>query len=202
MDDSPPPAYSQEYRGPVIDPAVASQSVKGSAPNHSSKRAEGRDALTKRPLPRPPQRDVANLIAAPVSPLRLHKKSQSTAIPSTERSWRPTPADGSTWGAPNPPQFLNREAEHFQSPHHMRSPPPMLAPPEYGRSVPNFPTPNRTNQMSAAPIVDPNAFYNPAVSGHLSRVPIPLPQSRPPRMDARPNQASSNPPQRGHVRWA
>jgi len=212
MDDSPPPAYT------------ASHNPKRTESRNTSKRADGRDTFP-RPLPRLPGGETSSFKTGTVSPLRLHKKSQSTAIPSIERPWKPPSLDGgppnSSWDSavPNPPQFRHREVEFAQSPSSYqkftRSPPPTPNAFEYGRSVGHFPTPapNRgherpllSTQLPRAPAVDPNAFYNPAVSGHLSRPSISHPQVNSAGLGIRPNRPSSNsnnnPSRTGHVRWS
>ncbi|KAJ7179113.1 hypothetical protein C8R46DRAFT_1072497 [Mycena filopes] len=221
MEDSPPPAYSKEYKRPVNslnNPPTASRVGDGSEALNSSKRADGRSST--RPLPRIPQ--PGEILR--VSPLRLHKKSQSAAIPSIERPWKPPSLEGPSnvdrWDPPVPHsvQFRNRETDRPPqrptSPQkYARSPPPTPLPLEYGRNAGHFPVrppPNRGLEMPlhAPPqggAVDPNAFYNPAVSGHLSRSSI---SHLPPRNNTlpnnnRPNQSppNSRPTNGPHVRW-
>lgn len=176
MDDSPPPAYSEEYKRPVADAGAASYNRNGTETPNVSKRAEGRGSFP-RPLPRLPASQLESpSVKGIVSPLRLHKKSQSTAIPSIERPWKPPSLDGASPGnrwdpsVPNPPQFRHREAEFAQHPSsHQKYPPPPAQTPiplAYSRSAAHFPTPptpNRGRDMSfpdsGVPQVDPNSFY-------------------------------------------
>ncbi|KAJ7781214.1 hypothetical protein B0H16DRAFT_1497474 [Mycena metata] len=206
MPDSPPPAYSKEYNN---NPPAASHHNRlgdGTQTLNSSKRADGRGA---RPLPLPP-----SLKTATVSPLRLHKKSQSEAIPSIERPWKPPyPPDRRDRypAAANPPQFRNREADSVLMPQkYLRSPPPTPVPMQFGRTVSHspMPPPNRGGEalhgLPQGGAIDPNAFYNPAVSGHLPRSSISHMPSRnnTPLGNNRPIQAPSSRPSNGpHVRW-
>ncbi|KAJ7047344.1 hypothetical protein C8F04DRAFT_3515 [Mycena alexandri] len=218
MEDLPPPAYSKEYKRPAVNslnhnsPAASHNNRLGDGTQalNSSKRADGRGA---RPLPLPP-----SLKTGTVSPLRLHKKSQSAVIPSIERPWKPPSLEPPNRGVDrwdpagqNPPHFRNREADSAQMPQkYLRSPPPTPAPLQYGRNVGHFPMPppNRGREalhgLPQGGAVDPNAFYNPAVSGHLPRSSI---SHMPPRNNTPldnngpsmpPNSRPSNGP---HVRW-
>ncbi|KAJ6515868.1 hypothetical protein C8R45DRAFT_957881 [Mycena sanguinolenta] len=171
MDDSPPPAYSREYSRPLVNslPLAAAHNPDGTETSrNASKRAEGRDTLP-RPLPRLPVGETSSLKTGAVSPLRLHKKSQSTVFPSIERPWKPPSLnDGlrsnNGWNptAPNPPQFR----EFVQSPpsQYSRSPPPTPNSWEHGRKADHIPLsfPNRGRDSSLpptqTPAVDPNAF--------------------------------------------
>ncbi|KAJ7890775.1 hypothetical protein B0H13DRAFT_871701 [Mycena leptocephala] len=208
MDDSPPPAYSKEYKRQVVDSLnitpVPSHNPNGTETPSASKRADGRGPFP-RPLPRLPAGESPSVKTGTVAPLRLHKKSQSTAIPSIARPWKPSTVDGAPLNSPrwdpvvqNPPQFRHREAEFAQSlSSHQKYPrPPATALPmhvEYGRSAGHFRTPTLNHGHAELPPnqVDPKAFYNPAVSGHLSR---PSVSHAPQRtlLDIRPNQSSSN----------
>ncbi|KAJ7276429.1 hypothetical protein B0H12DRAFT_1085365 [Mycena haematopus] len=144
MDDSPPPAYSREYSRPLVDSrslasAVASHNLDGTGTSRNvSKRAEGRDTFP-RPLPRLPVGETSSLKTGTVSPLRLHKKSQS-----------PPSLDG------GPPTSNRRNPD--------TTPTPMSW--EHGRKAvhtpPSFPNRGRESslpQTETAPAVDPNAFY-------------------------------------------
>jgi len=219
MDDSPPPAYSREYNGPAVDGLPLARNQDGTdTTRNASKRAEGRDI--PRPLPRLPVGETTSLKTGIVSPLRLHKKSQSTAtFPSVERPWKPPSLDGgppshTRWNptTPNSPQFRHREAEFAQSPpsQYSRTPPHTPTLLEHGRKASgHYPMsiPSRARETSLPPTqmpaVDPNAFYNPAVSGHLSRPSMSHTPRSAAQMDIRPNQPPNNNPSRsGHVRWA
>ncbi|KAJ6539373.1 hypothetical protein B0H19DRAFT_1178699 [Mycena capillaripes] len=217
MDDSPPPAYSKEYKRPVAVSVAASYNPNGTETPNVSKRAEGRGSFP-RPLPRLPAGQLEDpSLKGTVSPLRLHKKSQSTAIPSiSERPWKPPSLDGAPPGSkwdpavPNPPQFRHREAEFAQHPSsHLKYPGPPPPTPIYSRSAAHFPTtpaPNRGREISfpdsGVSQVDPNSFYNPAVSGLLSRPSRPT-QPRGNLLNIRPNQAPSinSSSASGRVRW-
>ncbi|KAJ7129640.1 hypothetical protein C8R44DRAFT_83954 [Mycena epipterygia] len=177
MDNSPPPAYSQEYKRPALNiaPALSLDNPNGIETLTASKRAQGRGSLP-RPLPRLPG-ETPSFKTGTVSPLRVHKKSQSAAIPSIERPWKP----------PSGPIVPDHQK-------YLGPPAPTPVPLEYGRSAGHFqpPTPNRGreiathfakvsapgNQPPPVATVDANSFYNPAVSSHLSRPP-PHMQTRP-----------------------
>ncbi|KAJ7771398.1 hypothetical protein DFH07DRAFT_228323 [Mycena maculata] len=213
MDDTPPPAYSKDYKRLLdIAPAVSLHD-----PGPDNKSAQGRGS--PRPLPRLPGQDTTSLKTGTVSPLRLHKKSQSTATPSVERPWKP-PSDGTPTGNrwdpvanPSPPHFRHREAEFTPSPssHEMysRAPSPTSVPLDYGRSAGHFQSPPSrvlhpaANQTPQTPVADPNSFYNPAVSAHLSR---PTPYMQPSSQTRNNNNSLNNRPplntNTGHVRWA
>ncbi|KAJ7180132.1 hypothetical protein C8R43DRAFT_971828 [Mycena crocata] len=213
MDNAPPPAYSKEYKRPMvvsvnIPPALSLDNPDG---RNRSKEVQGRGPLGPRPLPPRPMGETSSLKAGTVSPLQVHKKSQSTAIPSVERPWKPPSRDGgppsvdTRWdhAAPNPPQFRHGESKFVPLPssHHKqlgRAPvafQPTGPAPNNGR--PRLP-PNQTPQVP----VDPNSFYNPAVSGHLSRSSVPQ-HVRGVYSMGRTQHPRPNPPASGpHVRWA
>ncbi|KAJ6613415.1 hypothetical protein B0H10DRAFT_2048367 [Mycena sp. CBHHK59/15] len=136
MDDSPPPAYTKEYKGPIVVCLDTVQPV--SRDNHNVEQddetesqdvdtcrtARGRGSFPRPLPPLPSQEDPfggrASLKSETVSPLCLHKKSQSTVSPSATRPWKPPRPDEapSKWDAtvPNPPQFRHRETELPTSP--------------------------------------------------------------------------------------
>ncbi|KAJ7908338.1 hypothetical protein B0H13DRAFT_668305 [Mycena leptocephala] len=116
MDDSPPPAYSKEYKRQVVDSLnitpLPSHNPNGTETPSASKRADGRGPFP-RPLPRLPAGESPSVKTGTVAPLRLHKKSQSTAIPSIARPWKPSTVDGAPLNSPrwdpvvqNPPSFV------------------------------------------------------------------------------------------------
>ncbi|KAJ7700122.1 hypothetical protein B0H17DRAFT_1048675 [Mycena rosella] len=180
MDDSPPPAYSKEYKRPVVvslNPAPAGAPL--DRPESLSKK-KGRDSFpTPRPLPRPPGGESA-IKPGMVAPLRVHKKAQSTAIPSVERPWKPPSLDRGPpngWDSAVHPQFRHREAELAPSPvsshqKYLGRPASPPTPREYARSADHFQPPitdderaiyarrvpaNRPPQVAAT--VDANSFY-------------------------------------------
>ncbi|KAJ7507839.1 hypothetical protein B0H11DRAFT_1968887 [Mycena galericulata] len=202
MDDTPPPAYSKEYKRPVVvlntAPAVSLDNSSRTETLNASKSVQGRSL---RPLPSVPGGETTSSKSGTVFPPRLHKKSQSAVIPSIERPWKPPsldrgPPSSNRWDPavinPSPPQFRHREAE-------------FAPPPSSRHRYPGPPPSSAGNQTPQAPMVDPNSFYNPAVSGHLSR---PSPRMQTPTrstsnnypLNIRPNQPSNTNP--GHVRWA
>ncbi|KAJ7498895.1 hypothetical protein FB451DRAFT_14671 [Mycena latifolia] len=208
MDNSPPPAYSKEYKRPMGSLNIYPAPLDGSETLTASKKAQGRDSFP-RPLPRTPGGESSSFKPGTVSPLRVHKKSQSTVI---ERPWKPPSLDGrpsSRWD-PNVPnaQFRHREAELAPSPlsshqKYLGRPAPPPIPLQDGRGGGHFQTPATMNKIATVPAdrisqvatVDANSFYNPAVSGYLTR---PHPRAT----DSHPGQPSNNSPSSGrHVRW-
>lgn len=213
MDDSPPPAYTEDDKrsvAPNTPRAIPLTPLDGSKPQNPSKWSQGRDF--PRPLPRPPGGESPT-----VSPLRVHKKSQSTVIP--VRPWKPPSLDGGAsdrWDPPaSNPQFRHREAEFPSS----ESTLPFSAhkkylgrpPIPFAQSGGHFQTPladadqrigvkrvaTLHAQQPATAQVDPNSFYSPAVSGYLARPPPRKTDSHP-----HPDQPSHHPPSGGrHVRW-
>ncbi|KAJ6599041.1 hypothetical protein DFH09DRAFT_22491 [Mycena vulgaris] len=210
MDDSPPPAYSKEHKRPVvinIPPAASRDNLDRTETLTASKRTQGGDSFP-RPLPRLPGGESSSSKPGTVSPLRVHKKSQSAAIPSIERPWKPPNFDGGPshnkrWDPTVPnPQFRHREAELAPPPvssHHKyggRPAPPPIPMEEYGRRG-HFQTsvPSRgdgraihagAKKVATMPAdrmpqlaVDANSFYNPAVSGYLTRPHIRNPDTHP-----------------------
>ncbi|KAJ6485046.1 hypothetical protein C8R47DRAFT_1130665 [Mycena vitilis] len=210
MDDSPPPAYSESYKRPDVDavnnrpkPAAAVNPNRVENPNVS----KGRGSFP-RPLPRlpPGPGDAPSLKTGTVSPLRLHKKSQSTTSPSIERPWKPPSFDGAPpstgWDSPpNPPPFRPRETEFTQpSSSYQKS----RLRPEYSQGAGHLPTRDRLPPSHIpGPGVDPGSFYNPAVSGHLSRSISSVSRAPGPAttLNNRPIDSQNNPPRSGRVRW-
>ncbi|KAF7292458.1 AGC/NDR protein kinase [Mycena chlorophos] len=137
MDDSPPPAYTEEYRPQLNKPSGG----KHAAP------------LGPRPLPsRPGGSSSSKGQPAPVQPLHIRKKS-SFACESKKMDLSPVPPH-SLW-APAAPYGHQPTA-----PYPGYGLPPQPIPPRPA-------TEKRRTTHPPPPVGDPNSFYNPAISAYL-----------------------------------
>ncbi|KAJ7283627.1 hypothetical protein C8J57DRAFT_1293094 [Mycena rebaudengoi] len=184
MNDSPPPAYTPRPEVSQVNRNKVHFSDGAVRESQNAPRKAQRDAPA-RPLPPLPPQQAAfgrpSLIAGRVSPLHLHKKSQSAASPSVERPWKPPRPDETTTSRWDPtaqghPQFRHRGQEFAPS----SSPQTYFGQRAHDTGHFQAPTPNPMKvvgnaypERRAAATVDPNAFYNPAVSAQLSRLPHP-----------------------------
>ncbi|KAF7332238.1 hypothetical protein MKEN_00104800 [Mycena kentingensis (nom. inval.)] len=135
----PPPAYEEHYRHP---PALGKPGA-----GHG----QGKQVAGPRPLPKLP--------ADAVAPLRIHKKSASAAPAHT---WDASKKTGFDSASPRSAEWMAPPTHAVQHPppHPGYGPGPPSNAPTYFRPPPPPPPPSQ-------PPVDPNAFYNSAVSGYL-----------------------------------